>query len=224
MENTNSIPNSYIPSNNTYVPTISNNYAENNGFIGYLKSVSFSTWIIIILILAFLGFNIFIYLAKGTQNIANLFAPLLKSVFGITLATTGKVVDVSAEGAKAVVSGTANVIDKGLTNVQNVIPKQSSTSIPNQSISSTIPSPNPVENTSLNRALNTSKQSQQNTTNEYEANEATSSINNSSKSGWCYIGEDRGFRTCAQVGVNDECMSGDIFPTNEICINPSLRT
>jgi len=223
MENTNQIPNSYIPSNNTYVPTISNNYTENNGFIGYLKSISFSTWIIIILILAFLGFNIFIYLAKGTQDIANFFAPLLKSVFGITLATTGKVVDVSAEGAKAVVSSTANVIDKGLTNVQNVIPKQSSTSIPNQSISSTIPSPNPVENTSLNRALNTSKQSQQNSTNEYEANEATSSINNSSKSGWCYIGEDRGFRTCAQVGVNDECMSGDIFPTNEICINPSLR-
>jgi hypothetical protein len=37
------------------------------------------------------------------------------------------------------------------------------------------------------------------------------------------VGEDRGIRTCAEVGVNDECMSGDIFPSQELCINPNLR-
>jgi len=26
-----------------------------------------------------------------------------------------------------------------------------------------------------------------------------------------------------QVGVNDECMSGDVFPTNDVCVNPNLR-
>lgn len=44
-----------------------------------------------------------------------------------------------------------------------------------------------------------------------------------SKSGFCYIGEDRGFRSCINVGENDQCMSGDIFPTMDICINPNLR-
>jgi hypothetical protein len=44
-----------------------------------------------------------------------------------------------------------------------------------------------------------------------------------SKSGFCYIGEDRGFRSCIRVGENDQCMSGDIFPTMDICINPNLR-
>ena len=44
-----------------------------------------------------------------------------------------------------------------------------------------------------------------------------------SKSGYCYIGEDRGFRSCIKVGENDQCMSGDIFPTMDICINPNLR-
>jgi hypothetical protein len=43
------------------------------------------------------------------------------------------------------------------------------------------------------------------------------------KSGWCYIGEERGFRSCIEVGDNDLCMSGNIFPSQEICINPSLR-
>jgi len=44
-----------------------------------------------------------------------------------------------------------------------------------------------------------------------------------SKAGFCYIGEDRGFRSCIEVGEGDVCMSGDIFPTEAICINPNLR-
>ena len=63
--------------------------------------------------------------------------------------------------------------------------------------------------------------------NDYEAHEASSSLyggDRIGKAGWCYIGEDRGFRSCSQVGVNDKCMSGDIFPSQEICINPNLRT
>lgn len=60
----------------------------------------------------------------------------------------------------------------------------------------------------------------------YNADDSYSSIQkskSSSKSGWCYIGEDRGFRSCINVGENDKCMSGDIFPTSEICVNPNLR-
>jgi hypothetical protein len=233
MDNSNTLTNSIFQSSESSIPTASTNSSISNtsgesdvGFFGFLKSINLTTWLLILLIFAFLGFNIFVYLAKGTQDITNFFAPILQKVFGITIATTGKVVDVSAEGAKAVVSGTANVIDKGLTDVQNIIPTGSSSSLSSQSVQSTIPQSNSMENTSLNRALNTSKQSQQSqqgTNNEYEANEASSSINSTGKAGWCYIGEDRGFRSCAQVGVNDQCMSGDIFPTNEICINPSLR-
>ena len=43
------------------------------------------------------------------------------------------------------------------------------------------------------------------------------------QSGFCYIGEDRGFRSCISVGEGDTCMSGDIFPTHTVCINPKLR-
>lgn len=44
-----------------------------------------------------------------------------------------------------------------------------------------------------------------------------------SKTGFCYIGEDRGVRSCIDVGEGDVCMSGDIFPSQAICINPNLR-
>ena len=58
-----------------------------------------------------------------------------------------------------------------------------------------------------------------------EADDATSQtqMKPKSKKGFCYIGEDRGFRSCIEVGEGDVCMSGDIFPTQAICINPNLR-
>lgn len=189
-----------------------------------LANITFSTWLIIILILAFLGFNIFAYLARGTQDVTSFFAPLVEKIFGTTATVAGQAVNVAAEGAKAVVGGTANVLDTGLTAVQEITPNGAPSSLPRQSVQGTMPQQDVTANNALNRALNASQQSQQGGANdEYEAHEAPSSVHSAGKAGWCFVGEDRGIRTCAEVGVNDECMSGDIFPSQELCINPNLR-
>ena len=44
-----------------------------------------------------------------------------------------------------------------------------------------------------------------------------------SKGGWCYIGSYEGIRSCSRVGDSSKCMSGDIFPTQDVCVNPRLR-
>ena len=62
------------------------------------------------------------------------------------------------------------------------------------------------------------------TAKKYEEDSSSSNIQEGSgKKGWCFIGKDRGVRSCAKVGLNDTCMSGDIFPTSDICVNPRLR-
>ena len=50
-----------------------------------------------------------------------------------------------------------------------------------------------------------------------------SAMDSENKSGWCYVGEQQDFRSCIDVGEFDKCMSGDIFSTKDICINPNLR-
>ncbi|NDH68721.1 MAG: hypothetical protein EBY22_12620, partial [Gammaproteobacteria bacterium] len=188
-----------------------------------LKKINFTTWLLIILILAFLGFNIFVYLAKGTESIRSIFAPLFEKIFGTSLLVTGETVDVAAEGAKTVVTGTANALNTGLTAVQDITPNSANSSIKSQPVQETsATSQNVSANNTLNKALNSSQPPNQDE-NDYEAHEASSSVHSAGKAGWCFIGEDRGFRSCAQVGVNDQCMSGDIFPSQELCINPNLR-
>jgi len=237
LSNNNDISNSILsPSttsfSNSSISSTTSGISNESSFFDTIKNISATTWIIIVLILAILGFNIFTYLAKGTQDVSGFLRPIIEKAGQIFANVTGQIVDVSAEGTKAVVSGTAatvnttaTTINKGLTELQEITPepKTSSTNMKSQSVQNTIPEPDIMRENTLNKALNTSAQTNA-AANDYQADDSSSTIQSGpSKAGWCFIGEDRGFRTCAQVSENDTCMSGKIFPSQEICINPSLR-
>jgi hypothetical protein len=231
----NSLSNSILQTSDSSMPNLSSTSSSSSisgeSFLDGLKNMNATTWVLVLLILTFLGFNIFLYLAKGTEQLNSVFGPIISTFSSFFGKITGQVVNVSAEGAKKVVNTSAGAIDTGLTAVQGVTSNNSSNSVTPNTANTTV-SPVPVtknqpdvmSNNALNKALNSSQSETQQPSNDYEADEASSSIQSGPpKSGWCYIGEDRGFRTCAQVGVNDKCMSGDIFPSQEICVNPNLR-
>ena len=50
-----------------------------------------------------------------------------------------------------------------------------------------------------------------------------STIHTSGKSGYCNVGSWKGIRSCVKVSSANESISGDIFPTKDICVNPNLR-
>jgi len=227
--------NQSMDSNNVgSTPTVSSSSSTGNsgGFFSSLFSVSITTWIIIILVLAFLGLNIFVYLAKGTEGITNFFKPIIEKIVGAFAMITGKVVNTTATGAKAVVDTTAEVLDSGLTEIQKASSgnydmqgKMAASTSGGTTITNAIPTADVMQNNTLNKALNNSNVKKNiGQTDEYVADDSSSSIQkNQSKGGYCYIGEERGHRSCMRVNENDTCMSGEIFPTSEICINPSLR-
>ena len=160
-------------------------------------------YFLIFLILAFLGFNIFTYLGKSTEYVVNLFKPIF-GLFGYSVAETAKqTIDVTAKGTTDIVNVAAGTASSGINLLENTLAgkmrkeKQATMNLLNQAVAS---GPQPDD-----------------------AGSKTQSSKTKSKSGYCYIGEDRGFRSCIAVGEGDMCMSGDIFPTMETCINPNLR-
>ncbi len=87
---------------------------SSNSFISFFKNISLQTWIIVILVLTFLGINIFAYLAEGTEKTVSIFlkifGPILQFFGYNTLSTTQQIIDTSASGVKAgvdIVSNTA---------------------------------------------------------------------------------------------------------------------
>ncbi len=163
---------------------------------------NFIKLIIIILILAFLGFNLFTFMGETT----NLFLDVIKPVaelLGFTIGeTVKKTVDTSAKGTKLGVDVASGAIDDAINLTEEVM------------------GVNPLKN-----QVNTQKPDYK-PKKEPEADDATSRTQASktnNKSGFCYIGEDRGFRSCISVKDSSKCMSGKVFESQELCENPNLR-
>ena len=199
-------------------------------FSNMFSETTWQTWLIVVLILAVLGFNIFYYLASGTQFFANFVSQYIKyfsDLVGGTIGnTTKQIVTTSATGTKAGVDITAGTITSSIDALGSAIEGTSTAGAQTGQAVEKDVSTSP-ENP-LNNALQQQQQQQQQgeAPDSFQADDSYSSIQSgksSSKSGWCYIGEERGIRSCSQVGPNDQCMSGDIFPTSQVCVNPTLR-
>lgn len=150
----------------------------------------------IILILAVLGLNLFTYLGKATDVTAQQIGPLASSVGSGVSSTAKQTINVGAEGTKSLTDVAAGSLTSGISILEKG-----------------------VGGKDINEKDITLAQQ-----NEPQADEAGSTTQGTrGKSGYCYIGKDRNIRSCIKVNQADTCMSGDIFPTKDLCVNPNLR-
>ena len=178
---------------------------------------SSTTWILLILFLGFMGFIIYGYLAKeNSSSITDALSSLKSNITNLFSKTDSSSSSSSSEQEN---------VNESPTEYSAPTPSTSHTKTSTQDVKTAFPQGDVAQANALNKAINTStSQKQQVNGEEYQADDSSSTIQKgASKAGFCYIGEDRGFRTCQEVGVNDTCMSGEIFPTRDVCVNPNLR-
>jgi len=198
---------SNTPTLSPMTPTASPTTPSTSSSSSSSSSTSIWKYIVIVLILALFGFNLFKYagdfskfIGQIINNIIDVFKPLL-AWFGYGVSETAKkTIDLTATGTTKAVNVTANTLTGGISLLQQGLTKTN-----NNNNSSAI---RPSQNTPMPD----------------DAGSTTQASKANRKAGFCYIGEDRGFRSCISVGEGDTCMSGNIFPTQELCINPNLRS
>ncbi len=165
------------------------------------------------LILSFLGINFFGYLGIVTEAIKDVLKPVLVFLGYGAAETTKSIVNVSAVGTKGLVDVAAGTVVGGVNLLEKGISKKSITM-------NKIDDENKIDMKLLEKSVQNLNKPEPEPD---DAGSRTQSSKMKQKSGFCYIGEDRGFRRCIAVGEGDKCLSGDIFPTDEICVNPNLR-
>lgn len=163
---------------------------------------------LVILILVFLGFNIFAYLGLITQDTAVFLKPLLKLLGYPVLETTKQTLKTSIEGTKDIIDITAIGANTSLDTLEKSLDGKADL------MKSLNDAKDKIERKKKKNIIQKQKINGQ-----PEPHEPSKR----GKSGFCYIGEDRGVRSCIEVGEIDQCISGDIFPSKNICINPNLR-
>lgn len=192
-------------------------------------------------ILSLIGINIFGYASLISETINEVFGGPFKQLGALLGFYTGETIkqtaELSAEGtkfgadvAKDVVVNTVDAVGEQAKNTSNAIDEIDVETVPTKKEDEMDDVPY-VDRDELMASFEDAKkfrdEKEEQTTNkvfiEDDAGSTIQNGRNANGKGWCYIGEDRGFRSCVEVGDNQECMSGDIFPTKDMCINPSLR-
>jgi hypothetical protein len=193
----------------TETPSISPQKLIDDLNVSSVSSVSSSSdssnyllYFLLVAILLLLGFNLFNYLGEGAESLKDLFSPIL-GFFGYSVGETAK--KTISESQK----GTKFAVDIIGDSVKDAI-----------DVSEQILDPNFK---SLKRDININNKKPNKFPEPDDSGSLLQKSKPKSKSGFCYIGEDRGFRSCISVDKSELCMSGEIFPSKQICINPSLR-
>ena len=170
----------------------------------------YGKYVLILLVLVGLGYNVFYALGDAADGTVSIFGPLLKAV-GLGMGTTVKgTADTAAEGGKFALDAAAGVVGSATDFVTGASREVEART-------------KPVE-AKVNKAMRRNRQSRIHPP--PTADDATSKTqltNRQRKGGFCYIGEDNGVRSCLHVNDSSMCMSGDVFPTRDICVNPRLR-
>jgi hypothetical protein len=225
-------------------------------------------WIAIILILAFLGFNIFAYLAYGTDIFTSLMAPFTYTIAYFTGETAKTTLTHTSQGTQAIVTessnflqiflkfmtdlfnntlvlltttttSTINYLQSNMKNLQSNIEKDKTTNVKpeKQVIAPSVNIKETSDNTDENDESTLLKEERKvearvpNVSDnikkliiQKEKTEPEPVQSDTQQNGYCYIGKINNSRYCAKVSSKNSCMSGDIFPTMAVCINPNLKT
>lgn len=176
----------------------------------------FIRFILVMVLLAFAGFNIFTQMGVITDDAKNFIEPVLRPIMKALGMVAAQTVKTTAEGTKTGIDIVSGATKSGVNVVED------------QLVGSGIqPSGNGDAKQERARAnALTMKTGVDAAISQPEADEASSVTQKgkvSGKAGFCLVGEDRGIRSCVKVGEGDTCMSGNIFPSKDVCINPSLR-
>jgi hypothetical protein len=161
--------------------------------------------LIFLLILSFLGINLLTTTGNILESVSDILGPFFNQILALLGYTTGTVINKATD----VVTDTAKVgIDITGGAVQNV---------GDLLINST----KPDDDQNLDNKINNAPKSPQ----EPKPDKSENPIQNpltASKKNWCLVGEYQGRRGCIEVSDQDKCISGQVFPEQKMCLNPTL--
>lgn len=161
--------------------------------------------LIFLLVLSFLGINLLAMFGGLYQSIVNIFGPIVYKFLALIGITTGtvlnKTADVVADTAKLGVDlseGAVQDVGNLLINAgKNGADLDLAINKPFLSLNPLVPEADKPENP-IQKPVS------------------------AGKTKWCLVGEYQGRRGCIEITDQDKCLSGQVFPEQKMCLNPTF--
>jgi hypothetical protein len=163
--------------------------------------------LVILLVLSFLGINSVIVGGNLLQDIVQFLSPLVNQILSIFGHTAGTVINKSTDVIADTAKTTIDIAGGTLHSVGDILKNSS----------------DPVEIASLKLDNSINKASVKH--NEPAPDKSSNPIQkpiSAAKTNWCLVGEYQGRRGCIEISEHDKCLSGQVFPDQKTCLNPTL--
>ena len=172
--------------------------------------------LVALLVFSFLGINLLNVFGNFIQTLTNIFGPLITQILSIFGYTTGTIIDKTADLGTDVAKTGIDIIEGTLHSVGGILKSASQQHVDDNA------------KRQLDQTINNGHVEKQNAPEQPKAPEpdkTTNPIQNpitSSKTSWCLVGEYEGKRGCIEISEQDKCLSGQVFPQQKMCLNPTL--
>jgi len=169
--------------------------------------------LIILLVLSFLGINLILVGGNIFEYVVKILTPLVTQIFSVFAQTTGTVINKTTDVVTDTAKVGVDIAGGTLYSVGNLL-KNSSQTVDIAAMKLDNPSP-------LDKSINNSPTK----SHEPEPDKSANPIQNpitSVKTQWCLVGEYEGRRGCIEISESDKCLSGQVFPNQKACLNPTM--
>jgi len=165
--------------------------------------------LLILLILSFLGINMLTIIGNLIQTLVNIFGPLITQVLSVFGYTAGTLIDKTADIATDTAKTGIDIAGGTVSSIGDLLKDASRPHVDERA------------KQQLDQSINVSSQTPKQPAPDTATNPIQKPIA-SGKTGWCLVGEYEGRRGCIEVGEADKCLSGQVFPNQKMCLNPTL--
>lgn len=162
----------------------------------------------IILILSLLGINIFTIFGNALQYIINIFNPVVSKGLSDLGYASGTVIDKSSDVLADASKVGIDIVHDTVQSVGELLVKASGQA--------------PGTGKNIDIAINQSSTVAPNQPNPDSSSSPIQSSPSTLKNHWCLVGEYNGARGCINITDHDKCMSGQVFPSQQMCLNPTF--
>ena len=166
-----------------------------------------------LLLLSILGINILAISGNILQTITNIFGPMISQILSIFGYTTGTILNKSADIVGDTAKTGIDIAEGTVHSVGDLLKNASDANV------------NADAKRGLDDAINRANRDREHRYEEPKPDHSDNPIQNpitSSKNQWCLVGEYQSKRGCIEIGESDKCISGQLFPTQQMCLNPTM--
>ena len=168
--------------------------------------------LVILMVLMYLGINFITLFGNGLQSVVNVTQPAVSKIAAAFGYTAGESINQTAEVASdTIVTGVevAEGVVKDLGNLLIDASEEADPSNRNSRLQTQIESKNKPQHARQDPSADTSENPIQNPI-------------FSGKRNWCLVGEHQFKRGCVSISESDKCLSGQVFPNQQMCLNPTF--